>query len=183
MSKQYKFKSRSAFSFAVQHQGRQVYVNFSAAYRGLSFYITKDEKLAEKIRQHRWFKQGRITEEVVEIKPRQPEPAYVPKAPEPPKPYSILGKSMTGGQKQKREAVIEQAAKAIEQSMPAASEPAEQEKQQDSGAFRAEDVTSFMEAKEFFITNFGVSRSECATKEALSALCREFNVEFPNYPL
>lgn len=187
MEKQYKFKSRSAFSFAVHHKGRQVYVNFSAAYRGLSFFITKDETLAEKIRQHRWYKQGRITEEVVEIQGPKEQPAYVPTPPEARKKYSILGRTMTGGAPKRQEALINQAAQVVERTIqsqkPVEQKPDETAPQEVQDTFKAEDVSTFMEAKEFFITNFGVARSECSTKEAISVLCSQYNVEFPNYPV
>jgi hypothetical protein len=55
--------------------------------------------------------------------------------------------------------------------------------QEASTAIVAEDVTSFMEAKEFFITNYGVQRSDVANKEAVSQLCKQYNVTFPNYPV
>ena len=57
------------------------------------------------------------------------------------------------------------------------------EEQQNSQSFVADEVSSFMEAKEFFITNFGVQRSDVASKDAVAALCKEYNVTFPNYPL
>ena len=50
-------------------------------------------------------------------------------------------------------------------------------------AFVTDDVTSFMEAKEFFINNYGVARSEVTNKEAIAQLCKQYNVTFPNYPL
>ena len=49
--------------------------------------------------------------------------------------------------------------------------------------FVADEVTSFMEAKEFFITNYGVQRSDVSSRDAIAALCKELNVTFPNYPL
>ena len=57
------------------------------------------------------------------------------------------------------------------------------EEQQNPQSFVADEVSSFMEAKEFFITNFGVQRSDVASKDAVAALCKEYNVSFPNYPL
>ena len=76
------------------HGGRQMYVNFSPAYRGLSYYITTDPGLAEKIRKHRWFREGRVSEEVVEIQPAKEVKPFHPTMPPEPKKYSILGKSM-----------------------------------------------------------------------------------------
>ena len=79
--KQYKFTSRSALSFATTHNGRQMYVTFSPAYRGLSFFITTDEALAAKIRAHRWYRDGRIQEQVVDILPAAEEKKFTPTAP------------------------------------------------------------------------------------------------------
>lgn len=177
MSKQYKFQSRSALSFAVNAHGRQTYVNFSPAYRGLSFFITSDEVLAGKIRSHRWFREGRITETVEDILPASEERPYVqPPVPER-KTYSILGKPMASPkpkQATKSPADIE---------IPGVPPVVEKKENSQVPAFVADDVASFMEAKEFFITNFGVQRSEVSTKDAVSALCKRFNVTFPNYPL
>ena len=49
--------------------------------------------------------------------------------------------------------------------------------------FTPESVTSLLEAKEYFTTVLGVDRSLCTTKEAIAALCGQYNVEFPNYRL
>lgn len=170
--KQYKFKSRSALSFAVAHNGRQMYVNFSPAYRGLSFYITTDPSLAEKIRKHRWFREGRIHEEVVEIQPAIESKPYQPAMPQEPKKYSILGKSMSTAVPKQHDAVVG-----------SVQQDTFQEPQASTATISPDEVSSFMEAKEFFITNYGLQRSEVANKEAVAALCKEFGVVFPNYPL
>lgn len=172
--KQYKFTSRSALSFAATHNGRQMYVTFSPAYRGLAFYITTDEALAAKIRAHRWYRDGRIQEQVVDILPATEEKKITPTAPPEPKRYSILGKPMATIKPAKQEEPIQAAELPEEDQNP--KEPA-------STAIVAEDVTSFMEAKEFFITNFGVQRSDVANREALAQLCKQYSVTFPNYPL
>lgn len=57
------------------------------------------------------------------------------------------------------------------------------EEQQNPQSFVADEVSSFMEAKEFFITNYGVQRSDVASKDAVAALCKEYNVVFPNYSI
>lgn len=171
--KQYKFTSRSALSFAATHNGRQMYVTFSPAYRGLAFFITTDESLAAKIRAHRWFRDGRIQEQVVDILPASEEKKFTPTAPPEPKRYSILGKPMAATQPAKQE----------EAPQPAETAERETFQEEASTAIVAEDVTSFMEAKEFFITNYGVQRSDVANKEAVSQLCKQYNVTFPNYPV
>lgn len=168
--KQYKFTSRSALSFAVTHNGRQMYVTFSPAYRGLSFYITTDESLAMKIRAHRWFRDGRINEQIVDIQPAKEEKAYQPVMPPQPKKYSILGKPMATTQPAKPQQTEEPVVK-------------ENTTTEQPAAFVADEVTSFMEAKEFFITNYGVQRSEVASKDAIAQLCKSHNVTFPNYPM
>lgn len=170
--KQYKFTSRSALSFATTHNGRQMYVSFSPAYRGLAYFITTDEALAAKIRAHRWFRDGRIQEQVVDILPAAEEKKFTPTAPPEPKRYSILGKPMAATQPAKKEETA-RPVEAVET----------EALQESSTAIVAEDVTSFMEAKEFFITNYGVQRSDVANKEAVSQLCKQYNVTFPNYPV
>lgn len=177
MSKQYKFQSRSALSFAVNAHGRQTYVNFSPAYRGLSYFITSDEVLAGKIRSHRWFREGRIKETVEDVLPASEQRPYI-QAPMPvKKAYSILGKPMAAPKPK-------QASKApAEIDIPEIPSVSDRQESSQSSPFVAEDVASFMEAKEFFITKYGVQRSEVSTKDAVSVLCKRFNVTFPNYPL
>ena len=158
------------------HGGRQMYVNFSPTYRGLSYYITTDPGLAEKIRKHRWYREGRVSEEVVEIQPAKESKHFEPTMPPEPKKYSILGKTMSSAMlvkpQQKEEGVVKENL---------TTEPSEE--QQNPQSFVADEVSSFMEAKEFFITNFGLQRSEVASKDAVAALCKEYNVAFPNYPI
>lgn len=158
------------------HEGRQMYVNFSPAYRGLSYYITTDPGLAEKIRKHRWYREGRVSEEVVDIQPAKEVKLSQPTIPPEPKKYSILGKSMSGSMpakpQQKEEPVVKENF-TTEKS----------EEQQNTKSFVADEVSSFMEAKEFFITNYGLQRSDVATKDAIQQLCKEYNVVFPNYQL
>lgn len=168
--------SRSALSFAVNAHGRQTYINFSPAYRGLSYFITTDEVLASKVRAHRWFREGRITESAEEILPaKEPRPYVQPPMPEKKK-YSILGKTMA----------TPKAAQPQQEEQPVVKEnltTGQSENQDKPQSFVAEDVTTFMEAKEFFITNYGLQRSEVSTKEALAECCKLYKVVFPNYPL
>lgn len=178
MSKQFKFKSHSALSFSVNVHGRQTYVNFSPSYRGLSFFITTDEALAAKVRAHRWFREGRITETVEEIlPPKEPRPYVQPPVPERKK-YTILGKLMASSPQQKQQPAQSAAPEAPESPVHPVNLPDES-----APAIVAEEVSSFMEAKEFFIANYGLQRAEVSTKDAVAALCRQFNVSFPNYPL
>lgn len=181
MNKQFKFTSHSALSFSVSVHGRQTYINFSPAYRGLSYFITTDELVAEKVRAHRWFREGRIKESVEELIPAKKEHPYI-QAPMPEKKkYSILGKTMAAPKSvnPQRQDMEEDRVVKEEPTVEGTTDNAEN----GVSSFVAEDVTSFMEAKEFFITNFGIQRSEMPTKEAVSALCGQYNVVFPNYPL
>lgn len=174
--KQFKFMSRSALSFAVNAHGRQTYINFSPAYRGLSYFITTDEVLASRIRAHRWFREGRITESTEEVlPPRESRPYVQPPIPEKKK-YTILGKAMAtpkSPQPQQKEQPV------VKEDLTTA----QTEEQRNPQSFLAEDVTTFMEAKEFFITNYGLQRSDVSTKDAVAELCKMYNVIFPNYPL
>lgn len=152
-----------------------MYVNFSTAYRGLSFYITTDASLAEKIRRHRWFREGRITEQAVEMDEPKEEKPFEPTMPPAPKKYSILGKTMAAPPAPK------QAVKTPEEK-PVMSDK-ESDKEDSLQAFNAEEVTSFMEAKEFFITNYGLHRSDVSSKDAIAQLCKDLGVVFPNYQI
>lgn len=58
----YQFRAKSAISFRVINRGREMYVTFSQCFRGSSTYFTSDAGLADIIRRHRWFREGRITE-------------------------------------------------------------------------------------------------------------------------
>ena len=176
MNKQYKFTSRSALSFSVNVHGLQTYINFSPAYRGLSFFITTDEAVSAKVRTHRWFREGRIKESVEVLLPPKKEQAYIQVPIPEKKKYSILGKTMA----------TPKAAQPRQEEQPVVKEDlttGHQENQDKPQSFVAEEVSSFMEAKEFFITNYGVQRSDVSTKEAVASLCKELNVVFPNYPL
>ena len=176
---QYKFSSRSSLSFAVHHNGRARYVNFSPSYRNQSYFITNDVTLAEKIRQHRWFKEGRISEEIVEIQPAKVTPAYQPSAPAEKKTYSILGRPMATNTPKPADTENEQNNDSNEQSDVA--EEIINQKPEVANQFSVDSVTSFMEAKEFFVNNYGIARSECANRAMLEALCQHYNVQFPNY--
>ena len=182
MTRQFKFTSRSSLSFSVSVHGRQTYINFSPAYRGLSYFITTDEAVAAKVRLHRWFREGRIKESVEELLPAVKEKEYI-QAPVPQKKkYSILGKTMAAPMNAKpHQDTVPVAHEA--NNLPSASAVESPSPKEEVQSFVAEDVTSFMEAKEFFITNYGMQRSEVSTKEAVAALCKELNVVFPNYPL
>ena len=84
-------------SFAVIHCGRMMYINFSAFFRGKSTYHTTDRELAEKIRAHKWYREGRITEIIEEdedVIHDENEENSVLQEKEVKQRYSILGKRM-----------------------------------------------------------------------------------------
>lgn len=178
--KQYKFRATSALNFSVVHNGRTMYIAFSPAYRGQSMYITDDAALAKKIMQHRWYREGRMTltvEDAAEKAPKvKPSVATVPErktfnlssmkvhvdAPLKPAKESVIGNPPF-------DANVDEATQANEG--------------EESEGMKAEDVSSFMEAKEYMIDNFGIARSECPNKTALAGLMKQYGVEFPNYDI
>lgn len=182
MKKLYKFVANSSLSFAVIHCGRMMYINFSAFFRGKSTYHTTDRELAEKIRAHKWYREGRITEIIEEdedVIHDENEENSVLQGKEVKQRYSILGKRMctyippaSSNQEEKESRSTEQTGEKEEVIQE------DRDIQED-----IENVTSFLEAKDFFEVRFKVPRSQCGNKETLSSLCKEHGIQFPNYPL
>lgn len=182
MKKLYKFVANSSLSFAVIHCGRMMYINFSAFFRGKSTYHTTDRELAEKIRAHKWYREGRITEIIEEdedVIHDENEENSVLQEKEVKQRYSILGKRMctyippaSSNQEEKESRNTEQTGEKEEVIQE------DRDIQED-----IENVTSFLEAKDFFEVRFKVPRSQCGNKETLSSLCKEHGIQFPNYPL
>lgn len=182
MKKLYKFVANSSLSFAVIHCGRMMYINFSAFFRGKSTYHTTDRELAEKIRAHKWYREGRITEIIEEdedVIHDENEENSVLQEKEVEQRYSILGKRMctyippaSSNQEEKESRSTEQTGEKEEVIQE------DRDIQED-----IENVTSFLEAKDFFEVRFKVPRSQCGNKETLSSLCKEHGIQFPNYPL
>jgi hypothetical protein len=52
-----------------------------------------------------------------------------------------------------------------------------------STTMTAEMVESFIDAKEFFVENYGLERSKITSKVVLTELCEQYGVTFPNYTL
>jgi hypothetical protein len=52
-----------------------------------------------------------------------------------------------------------------------------------SAELNADDVTTFMEAKEYLMDAYGIERSAIRTKEAMAEVCREKGITFNNYDL
>ena len=181
-----------------------MYINFSAFFRGKSTYHTTDRKLAEKIRAHKWYREGRITEIIEEdedVIHDENEENSVLQEKEVKQRYSILGKRMctyippaSSNQEEKESRSTEQTgekeSRSTEQTGEKESRSTEQtgEKEEVIQEDRdiqedIENVTSFLEAKDFFEVRFKVPRSQCGNKETLSSLCKEHGIQFPNYPL
>ena len=180
MKKLYKFVASSSLSFAVIHCGRMMYVNFSAFFRGKSTYHTTDRELAEKIRAHKWYREGRITETIEEdedVIHDENDVNSVLQETEVKQRYSILGKRMC--------TYIPPASSKQEEKESESAEPTKEKGIQEDRDIQEdiENVTSFLEAKDFFEVRFKVPRSQCGNKEALSSLCKEHGIQFPNYPL
>lgn len=180
MKKLYKFVASSSLSFAVIHCGRMMYVNFSAFFRGKSTYHTTDRELAEKIRAHKWYREGRITETIEEdedVIHDENDVNSVLQKTEVKQRYSILGKRMC--------TYIPPASSNQEEKESESAEPTKEKGIQEDRNIQEdiENVTSFLEAKDFFEVRFKVPRSQCGNKKALSSLCKEHGIQFPNYPL
>ncbi len=191
MKKLYKFVANSSLSFAVIHCGRMMYVNFSAFFRGKSTYHTTDRELAEKIRAHKWYREGRITETIEEdedVIHDENDVNSVLQKTEVKQRYSILGKRMctyippaSSNQEEKES----ESAEPTKEKESESAEPTKEKGIQEDRDIQEdiENVTSFLEAKDFFEVRFKVPRSQCGNKEALSSLCKEHGIQFPNYPL
>jgi hypothetical protein len=159
-----------------------MYINFSAFFRGKSTYHTTDRELAEKIRAHKWYREGRITEIIEEdedVIHDENEENSVLQEKEVKQRYSILGKRMctyippaSSNQEEKESRSTEQTGEKEEVIQE------DRDIQED-----IENVTSFLEAKDFFEVRFKAPRSQCGNKETLSSLCKEHGIQFPNYPL
>lgn len=175
--KQYKFKAKSSLNFSIDHNGRAMYISFSPAYRGQSMFITEDAALAEKIKKHRWYREGRMTltvEDAAEKAPEvKPTAAAVPER----KPFNL------SGMKVQVAAPTEPAHEAVVANPPYEQSAEPEAESEGNEGMKAEDVSSFMEAKEYMIDNFGIARSECPNKTALAGLMEQYGVEFPNYDI
>jgi hypothetical protein len=91
---QYKFRSHSALSFPVVHRGRKQLVNFFDQGNSTSLFTTDDALLASKIRAHKWFREGRITEETVSTDAVQDQSLHAP-AEAAAQPVNVVSRSMS----------------------------------------------------------------------------------------
>lgn len=179
----YNFSAHSAVSFAVVHGGRRFFVNFSPLISGVSRYLTTDKKLADKIVAHRWFRQGLITLEVEVENDEKPvskvelvNEAVHTKA-------ASSGFTLSSLKAQAASPVVTTASSAVEQPIIADTEtvaPASAEEEKTN--FSIDEVSTFIEARQYMIDVLGIS-APIKSKEDLLALCKEHNIEFPNYPL
>jgi hypothetical protein len=190
MSKLYHFTAKSSLSFRVIHRGREMYVTFSQCFRGCASFFTEDESLARQIRQHRWFREGRI-KEVEDTEESKPQPASTPASTAPArKAYTTAGMRFAASSpaSAKTEAQTEEVTPAedpvSEEAVVAASSFDEEDLSvsQDS-LLRPEEVTSFMEAKEYITTHFEVDRNALRSKQDLADFCAQHGITFDNYPL
>lgn len=183
---QYRFISKSKMSFAVRHNGRDTYVNFSIPYSNVSRFITTDKTLAEKIRKHIWFREGRIKEET----PVVLSPDIVPETPE-----EISDENTTNESWLKKELFNEQTTASDSTTTETAdeqttasdnttTEPADEQTQQDEPqGIRPEDVTSLAEAKDYLKTYYAAPREAIASREKVAEFCTANNIVFPNFEL
>lgn len=168
---QYRFISKSKMSFAVRHNGRDTYVNFSIPYSNVSRFITTDKTLAEKIRKHIWFREGRIKEET----PVVLSPDIVPETPE-----ETSDENTTNESWLKKELFNEQTTASDNTT----TEPADEQTQQDEPqGIRPEDVTSLAEAKDYLKTYYAAPREAIASREKVAEFCTANNIVFPNFEL
>lgn len=189
--KQFTFYAQSRFFLQIPHKGRNITVKFSDLFRNYSSFTTTDSDLAEKIRKHRWYREGRIKEEepkeVTEFKKKPVEVSQSVAATtlnelnerrqRAVKSLSLGGKR---GRKPKEKEKVE---------IPEENEIKEEEKEiEDTGTgreneFSADDVESLLEAVEFFAVNYGVDKKKIKNDADVKALCEQYNVTFNNYQL
>ena len=193
--KQYHFISHSCLSFLLVHAGRNMAINFSPTHDNVSHFTTTDEILAKKIRDHRWFREGKMKELPVKDISAKAKKAKTVKVKEDntPAPYIITGKTMSPQIPMPSAPAPEEQdsqAPAVDQNSDESQVPEEdqnpkdpEEAAEESNTLSVEEVSSFMEAKEYMVEVLGIKRSECPNKAALAQLCQIHQVEFPNYPL
>jgi pyruvate/2-oxoglutarate dehydrogenase complex dihydrolipoamide acyltransferase (E2) component len=159
-------------------------VSFSAAFRGTSTYFTTDEQLAEKIRSHRWFREGRITEVKESPKEQEETKEETAAAAAPAKTevkYSVMGQRFVRATAQPT--VKEETTPEPEEETPEDEATEDEAEETPSAELNADDVTTFMEAKEYLMDAYGIERSAIRTKEAMAEVCREKGITFNNYDL
>lgn len=197
----YCFEAVSAFNFPVVHHGRRMFVNFSTPVNGVSRYLTADKTLADKICNHRWYRQGLITMRVEEEKEKKVKVAeMVRNAVQPQKPLYQINKMKMSPQIPKvtdipvlsedqnsvndNDAVVEEMPQAEDKAEQAEGmKPAEdvQPEAEDKSEFTIESVDSFTEAREYLRT-IGIT-SPITSKLEMAKICNERGIVFPNYSL
>lgn len=193
----YRFNAKSSLSFPVVIRGRETHVTFSSQYRDSTSFFTKDPLLADKIRHHRWFRQGRITEVVAVEEPEETAKQEVAKESTAQHVYSILGRRLVSPTrpstvKETEEAasaeIHKETAPATEETVP--TETAEQveavkeettEEETTVEGVQLDEVESFMEAKEYLVTHFEVERASLRSKQDIINFCEAHDITFPNY--
>jgi hypothetical protein len=161
-----------------------MFVNFSSSFRGNSTFFTSDEQLAEKIRAHRWFREGRIQEIVIESTPQDETKAEAAAqtTTKTEVKYSITGKRFV-----RTTATIPTTPadddKGEETTPDTTESPDETTNEEQKVELNPDDVTTFMEAKEYLIEAYGIKRSTIRTKDAMAEVCKEKGITFKNYDL
>lgn len=176
----YNFSAHSAVSFAVVHGGRRFFVNFSPCISGVSRYLTTDKKLADKIMAHKWFRQGLITLKV-EVE-NEEKPASKVELIDDAVKTKAASSGFTLSSLKAQAATVIPAASTTEQmtSVTETESPALAEEEKTN--FSTDEVSTFVEARQYMIDVLGIT-TPIKSKEDMLNLCKEYGIEFPNYPL
>lgn len=200
MGKIYRFHASSSLSFRVVNRGREVTVTFSPCYRSCATFFTLDESLAAKIRAHKWFRTGRITEipdtEEETITPSTSPTTAASQSPKRPA-YSILGRRMVVSNSPAAEPFEASQSDASSVESVAISDPDNQASVESpsvdqevtettieaESSLSIQEVSSFLEAKDWVVAHFQVDRASLRSKADLTDFCVQHDIVFENYPL
>lgn len=188
--KRFTFYAQSKFILQIPNKGRNMTVKFSDVFRNYSSFTTTDSDLAEKIRKHRWFREGRIKEkepkEITEFKKKPVEVSQSVAATtlnelNERRQRAVKSLSLGGrrGRKPKEKEKVE---------IPEEKKTEEEKEVEDTNAvtgneIQADDVESLLEAVEFFAVNYGIDKKKIKNDGDIKALCEQYNVTFNNYQL
>lgn len=195
----YNFMSHSSLSFKMLHKGRYQIIRFSQPYSGASRFMTTDKELADKIKEHRWFRKGLITlqEETIDESAKVHAERRQASAPSP-KPTYNINKMKMGGTipTQAHKSVVDmvkeelpaEGATTTEETVHPASTgqiPEETEMQMENGAdeLTIESVESFLEAREYLAQVHNIDKNLIRSNDQLAQVVSQLGIEFPNFPL
>lgn len=187
MAKIYTFYSNGAMGLNLRVQGIPVKVRFNNPNGGKASYVTTREAVAETLRRTLQFKTGAITEmeDLQQSLPRRGEQTTdnSQQTEEAKKPSWMTG-SMTGGKKTTPSPSQGRENDDVNNDGQQATDDGEQVDlfgNPLNGKMGVEDVTSYMEAKEYLTGTLGVDTEMVRNKTLLMEYCEKNSIKFPNW--